>query len=76
MYDGFQLANDKVGGEEKKEEGEVSEEEEVAEIDKELEKKLLKQVSLELGFFIQHSPMHEKGKVLGFFSVKFCHLRS
>ena len=52
MYDGFQLANDKVGGEEKKEEEEEgSEEEEVAEIDKELEKKLLKQVSLELGFW-------------------------
>ena len=46
MYDGFQLANDKVGGEEKKkQETEGSDEEEVAEIDKELEKKLLKQAS-------------------------------
>ncbi len=45
MYDGFQLANDKVGGEEKKQEKEEDKQEEVAEIDKELEKKLLKQVS-------------------------------
>ena len=47
MYDGFQLANDKVHGDEekKKQETEGSDEEEVAEIDKELEKKLLKQVS-------------------------------